>query len=507
MVRTLPATLTLSTLALTGCGILPSEFNLSPLYRHRLDEQGAVLEMDVLWPLIHYEKTAEGGGDFRIRPFYRRVSKPDLPGFGPKPSATEPPITRTDHQFLWPLGRVWTHEREFHARLFPLFLYDDREYIDGRQESDWYFLFPFFWGGADRASADAPAKRYFGMFPLYLDAPGEFLTYDRLTTVLWPLYTRVEKDGRVGHTFLWPFIGFSTAEREGDTLWRRFLPLFNYIGRTGQFHRYSILWPFIHWSVELLHTDDPLRSFSIFPLFSWQKNERVHSWSFLWPFFRGESIEGKKDKLDILWPFFRWQEDDTQGRELKQWWLWPFFSRTDAKHQQAWSVLWPLIWWRQYDDPDGSQTQRWVVPFFKHIHRRYKTKRPSGPFDGHPARRRAIPPARQTAVNRPVSRSKKTSTSRSGPCSTPTGNATGPASGASRRFGSTATAMPRASPRRTVGCTPSRRVRHAVPTIMPYTLPHICLRPARGVDAHRRPYRSCSATRKIRGAPRSICSI
>ena len=44
-----------------SCSLLPSEFNLSPIYRHRLDENGDVLEMDVLWPLIHYETLANGG--------------------------------------------------------------------------------------------------------------------------------------------------------------------------------------------------------------------------------------------------------------------------------------------------------------------------------------------------------------------------------------------------------------------------------------------------------------
>ena len=358
--------------------MLPSEFNLSPIYRHRLDAQGAVLEMDVAWPLIHYEATPDGGDDFRIRPFYRRVSGPDLPGFGPaptrEPGSTElaQPISRTDHQFLWPLGRVRTSQDETHARLFPLASRDSRTFHDGRSESDWYFLFPFFWGGSDQATATSDPERYFGMFPVYLDAPAEFLTYDRLTFVLWPLYTRTEKDGRVGHIGLWPLVGAGSGAEEADTRWHRILPLYNFISQAGRFARYSILWPIFSWGKEYMDTEDPMSSFAIWPLISRQWSQKIRSWSFLWPLFGGQTIEGKKDKLDLFWPFFRSLYDNTEGRETNQWWLWPLFSRTTGRHQDAWSALWPLVWWREYDDPDGVQTQRWVLPFFKSIQRDWK---------------------------------------------------------------------------------------------------------------------------------------
>ena len=48
---------------LDSCAWLPSEFNLSPIYRHRLADDGSVLEMDVLWPIVHYETLANGGTD------------------------------------------------------------------------------------------------------------------------------------------------------------------------------------------------------------------------------------------------------------------------------------------------------------------------------------------------------------------------------------------------------------------------------------------------------------
>jgi hypothetical protein len=371
-VLTAAAGLLVVTASLGSCAWMPSEFNLSPLYRHRLDKDGSVLEMDVLWPIIHYETLPDGGTDFRIRPLYRRVEKPDTPGFGEKGEkgdGTASRGTQVDHQYLWPLGRVRVRENETHARFFPLWNHDSRQFIDGRRESDWYFLFPFFWGGSNQKAPGLPVERYFGMFPLWLDAPGQFLTYDRLTFHFWPLHTRTEKDGRVGHIFLWPLIGYGDSDRENQSYWYRFLPFFSFNAREGQYERYSVLWPFFSWATDLMDTDDPLESFNFWPLCGWQTSKKRNTWSFLWPFFRGQEIQGKKSQLDLFWPFFHSLDDNTTGRDIHTWWLWPFVSRTKAKHQSSWSFLWPLIWWREYDDPDGKQTQQWIVPFFKHVHR------------------------------------------------------------------------------------------------------------------------------------------
>ena len=367
-----------------SCSILPSEFNVSPVYRHRLDENGAVLEMDVLWPIFHFETLADGGTDFRVRPFYRRVERPAKPGFG---VGSDDP-DRRDHQFLWPLGRVRESDREWHGRLWPLWNHDHRRFEDGREETDFYFLFPFFWGGYDKAGPDAPARPYFGMFPLYLDTPREFLTYDRLTFVLWPLYTRTKKDGRTGHTFLWPFLGFGSVDEEErrerglldqpQTTWVRVLPLFNYIAREGDWWRLSLLWPVFSYGVDLLYTDDPLFSFHVFPLFGWQSNETITGWSFLWPFFRGHEVEGKSRKLQFFWPVFHYFWSNLNDENLETWWVWPLVSRTTSRYQRAWTFLWPLSWFREYDDSDGLQKQHWVLPFYKWIHRDRKAWRDQG---------------------------------------------------------------------------------------------------------------------------------
>src|SRR5687767_12553133 len=74
---TLRATAAAACLLLAGCALLPAELNLSPLWYHRCDEDGEPLEWDLLWPIFHYERTPQGGDDFRIRPLYRRFTEPE----------------------------------------------------------------------------------------------------------------------------------------------------------------------------------------------------------------------------------------------------------------------------------------------------------------------------------------------------------------------------------------------------------------------------------------------
>src|SRR5678816_209199 len=61
-----------------ACALMPRELNLTPVWFHRLDADGHMLEWDAAWPILHYERTPDGGDDFRIRPLYRRVTEPHL---------------------------------------------------------------------------------------------------------------------------------------------------------------------------------------------------------------------------------------------------------------------------------------------------------------------------------------------------------------------------------------------------------------------------------------------
>lgn len=358
-------------LSLSSCAWLPHEFNLSPFYRQRLAEDGTVLELDVLWPIVHYETTPAGGTDFRVRPFYRRVTEPAAdPDAVLTPSDGFPSsgVAATEHQFAWPLGRVRTDAEETHSRFFPLWWHRARSNDLGLRETDWYLLFPFFWGG----SREDGQENYFGMFPLYADFP-DFLTYERFRVIAWPLYTGLEKQGWATHIFAWPFIAYASHPERGFS--HRVLPFYSYRS-TDTDYRVSLAYPFIHWGEENLHTDNPVAHAWLWPLIGHRWNTGgpastpVSSWSFLWPFFQYVSIGDRLTKVDAFWPIFRYHHDRSESTPLWQWWVWPLIGRTITDDQWAWNLLWPLIWLRTYEDPGfGTQTQSWFLPVYWSVDR------------------------------------------------------------------------------------------------------------------------------------------
>lgn len=332
-----------------GCGILPGELNLSPLYRHRLDQDGSVREMDVLWPVFHYRKTEDDGWEFRARPLYRYVSE------GAQSVATE-------HQFLWPLGRVRDADGETRSRLFPLWRYHDRDNDKGQRETDWNIAL-LVWGGR---SEDA-SENYFALVPFYADIPN-FLTYDRFQMHLFPLHVGLEKGDSHGHLFLWPLTGWGGNE-SGTKRWHRILPFYGVNIDEEQFERYTALWPFVHWGRENIAGDDPISRFFLFPLIGWQTSQQVAAWAFLWPFFQKLRVGERFYKLDLLWPIYRYQARHNETSDSKQWWLWPLVGRFESATKKAWSFLWPLIWWRSHEDYAGVEEQRQFLPFYRSTHR------------------------------------------------------------------------------------------------------------------------------------------
>ena len=337
-----------------GCSLMPRELNLTPIWFHRMDAEGNLLEWDAAWPILHYERTTAGGDDFRVRPLYRRLTHPS-PEF-PEDEATE-------HQFLWPFGRVQSYPNQTHARVFPLASWRRAFDENGVQETDWYLLFPFLWGG----SSEDGEEDYFAFLPFYADIP-EFLSYTRFRTILFPLWVGLEKNDHHHQLVLWPFIGWSNCP-EGTHSWFRVLPFYSHDIEAGRHERRSILWPLFSWSDENLDAQSgPVHSFIFWPFFGWRSGPSVNGWTVLWPLFSSQSKRDQFFLLNVLWPFFRYYWNRLED-DVTAWWIWPLFSRTHSDDQDTWAALWPLIWWQHYRDPDGTHDQQWVLPFFWRIAR------------------------------------------------------------------------------------------------------------------------------------------
>ena len=285
---------------------MPRELNLTPVWFHRMDAEGNMLEWDAAWPILHYEQTADGGDDFRIRPLYRRVTHP---------SPDLPEDAFVDHQFLWPLGRVQNYSKQKHARLFPLWSWRTAEDENGEWDNDWYLLFPFIWGGSN-ASDD---ENYFAVFPFYADIP-EFLSYRRFQTVLFPLWVGLEKTDHYHQLVLWPLIGWGDCAEDTHS-WFRVLPFYGYDIEAGRNDRRFFLWPFFTWSDENLDAKSgPVSSFFAWPFFGWRSGPAVNGWTVLWPLFSSTSMRDQFFVLKVLWPIFRYYHNVREDN-VTAWWV------------------------------------------------------------------------------------------------------------------------------------------------------------------------------------------
>jgi len=377
-----------------GCGVFPDEFNLSPLYRHRVGPDGQLSELDVFWPLFHWQRDEAGTTDFRIRPLYRTVSA--------APAVTTGTTRRRFDEFLAPLGYYRDDGVESVLHLIPLFYY--REHYElgdpARWDRDWWIT-PLIWGGSTWDN-----KNYFAFIPFY----GEFrdwLFYTRFGFFLFPLYvwTRKEKpDGEIisGDLFLWPLIGWGGSNRPHKPYWWRILPFFGYsihpvpdykrtdpnkeYGNQSEF--YTLLWPFFHWGGDKLDTKFPTSEFSFFPLFGWKVGGPIRTFSFLWPFFRyaykdeslgPEAGQGDYLSMSLPWPIFRIRHNTWKGEDEHMTWFWPLFGAAWSKTFDKLSLLWPIGWFRKYEDELSVRKDNYIIPLYWDWETRWKkTQREPG---------------------------------------------------------------------------------------------------------------------------------
>ena len=359
-------------LATSACGVLPVEFNLSPIYRQRIDPDGNVVEVDAFWPLFNWQRREDGGSDVRLRPLWRRIA--DAEG------------TRSEHEFLVPLGEARFDAEEDSIRFLPLFHYRQRleHGKKGQWDRDWHVL-ALLWGGS---SWDG--ENYFAFFP-FGGTVIDFLTYDRITFALFPLFLQTERHGKVtGTHFLWPFVGWGGGDEEGEPSWWRVLPFYGQSIHPGKYESYTALFPFFHWGRERLDKPHPYDSFMFWPLFGWKSGGAFFSWTVLWPFFRhGHKVDNEASKgesgeftyWDFPWPIFRYKHDTWSDDFKKQFWIMPFYGSSQTPKQDSEVVLYPFYWNRHYWNKVSDHRVQRLLPFWLNARTRYKKVDEQGTLD------------------------------------------------------------------------------------------------------------------------------
>ncbi len=339
-------------LGFASCATPGSDIHLAPFWTQRA-------AADAAW-----ETEAFGG-------FYlaRRDAETDLLEFirfGPIYSYA--PLPRSDDDgvsdefegayvayFLVPLGISSRHGIESSTALYPFFIAGTTQGADGTL--NWKFAsLP-----GVLLKRDEVTGFDFAVFPIYGEI-NDFLTFDKLRFVLWPLYVYAEREERISYHLPWPLLGWTTGGGESSfRLW----PLYSRTKWEGRFDRTNVLWPFFHYHRNFLGGggEEPETKWMIWPLYGHTERGTFEADTVLWPFF-GYSSDPRSGfwALDAPWPFVRFQRGPDGIHRSR---VWPFYSYTKADGLETTAYLWPIVQFRHEESDSFTRDSAYVIPLWQ----------------------------------------------------------------------------------------------------------------------------------------------
>jgi hypothetical protein len=254
-------------------------------------------------------------------------------------------------QSFWP---IFSHSEEpgkVNTKLLPLY-HREALTIGDHTDVDWGVLILLF-GGSDPEEGD-----YFALFPVGGVLRG-LINQDEIRFFLFPLYVDSRRDGYESTNFLWPLVSWGGGEGRRHF---RILPFYSASERDGRRWSTTILWPFLTWRAEDLHTEHPSRSFFFFPFYGQKDSDRFWSRTYLYPLFGFVGGESGWSEQVILWPIFRRAELPGKYRALR---VWPFFGYEMEGGDRDRFYLWPLVRDLSLEEPGGGRARSFrIAPFW-----------------------------------------------------------------------------------------------------------------------------------------------
>ncbi|MDP6539582.1 MAG: hypothetical protein QF903_11405 [Planctomycetota bacterium] len=343
--RSMVGCLALAGFLLAGCASYATDRHVAPLFT-QLSTAGGGEEIEAAGGAFLLRRDEPGGEavEWGVRPLFLH-------------SRLEEGRTKTE--FLAPLGLVSRGPDEQLSRLLPFGQYQRRTHADGTRTWS-YFGFPLV---------------YFASFPdgrtvrAWLPVAGrveKLLTFDKIEFVLWPLYMRTERDGRVARHFLFPVFRFLSGE--GAQGWRVW-PLAGHAHLEGNYDRWFFLWPLLSFERDKLSLPPESRRtrWSVFPFFGRARQGSFEATTVLWPFFGSSSDERSGFCSWDVWPLVRVQRPGT-SKAAKRTRVWPFWSRFEGDGMTSTWWLWPLVNAREETYLDHTRNALRVTPFYDGYH-------------------------------------------------------------------------------------------------------------------------------------------
>lgn len=283
-----------------------------------------------------------------LGPFHSRLETPQGWHF----EALRPLLASWNHagdevyrrEILWPVAKQ-SYRGEQHVWRFLTAFGLNRDVSDPDSRYR-LWVFPVYFQGRDKHGAS-----YLALFPLG-GRVHEFLLWDEVSFMLFPLYVRSRIKDIEAESWIWPVF----SRTEGHTVRRgRIFPFYGYSEREGLGRKEFILWP-IWTSVEYTHPRTEGSGWILFPLTGHLKTVDQESWWILPPFFRYHLGE-EKNRILGPWPFVQISEGMTD-----KFYLWPLYGRKTIGQTRRDFFLWPIGSHETHRGGHTDKTRTFVVP-------------------------------------------------------------------------------------------------------------------------------------------------
>jgi hypothetical protein len=263
-----------------------------PLISYTTDEAAGMKELDLLYPLLTYDRY---GDQYRWQLI-------QLFSFSGGPSSTE---TARDR-----------------ITFFPIY-FQQRSSDPSR---NYTAVFPFYGHLKHRLFRD---EIYFIMFPIFGETTKRGVVTDNY---LFPVFHLRHGPGLTGWQF-WPLVGHEYKQITSAT--NGFGDISVVPGHESLF----VLWPIFFNDHTGLGTTNSVWQQGALPLYSFERSPLRDSTTVIWPFFSHiDDREKKYREWDAPWPLVEWARGE--GKTTTR--IWPFFSQAHTATLQDDFYLWPI---------------------------------------------------------------------------------------------------------------------------------------------------------------------
>ena len=307
-----------------------------------------------------YSEQKESQRQIAVPPLFSRTLDPD--------------VESEEIDILYPLLTYDRFGGEYRFQILQLFAFSGGETQDENQNRH-FTLFPIYF----QQRSKIPEFNYTAVFPFYGTLKNR-LFRDEIHFVGFPFYARTVKKDVVTSNYVYPIFHL----RHGDAMngWQ-FWPLvgmehkqitqrtnrYDEMEIVGGYEKLFVLWPIFLKNTTGLGTEAPARELSVLPLFTTQHSPTRDSFTAPWPL--GLTVvddrEKKYHEVGCPWPFIVFARGE--GKNTSR--VWPLFSEASTTNLQSRFYLWPVYKYNRFYSPP-LERERTRILFFLYSDLRQK---------------------------------------------------------------------------------------------------------------------------------------